>query len=41
MQDLLRDAKAQRMQNRVFGAVLVLIGASLFFVKREAAVSVS
>jgi len=23
------------MQNRVFGAVLVLVGASLFFVKRE------
>jgi homoserine/homoserine lactone efflux protein len=41
MQDLLRDAKAQRMQNRVFGAVLVLIGASLFFVKREATASVS
>lgn len=41
LQDLLRDVKAQRLQNRVFGAVLVLIGASLFFVKREATASVS
>jgi homoserine/homoserine lactone efflux protein len=35
LQNWMRDVKAQRMQNRVFGAVLVLVGASLFFVKRE------
>lgn len=35
LQNLMRDVKAQRIQNRVFGAVLVLVGASLFFVKRD------
>lgn len=39
LQNLMRDAKAQRLQNRLFGAVLVMVGASLFFVKREASVS--
>ena len=36
LQNLMRDVKAQRIQNRVFGAVLMLVGASLFFVKRDA-----
>jgi homoserine/homoserine lactone efflux protein len=40
LQNLMRDAKAQVLQNRLFGAVLVLVGASLFFVKREATVTV-
>lgn len=35
LQNLMRDVKAQRIQNRAFGAVLVLVGASLFFVKRD------
>jgi len=35
LQNLMRDVKAQRIQNRVFGAVLMLVGASLFFVKRD------
>jgi homoserine/homoserine lactone efflux protein len=35
LQNLMRDVKAQRVQNRLFGAVLVLVGASLFFVKRD------
>lgn len=35
LQNLMRDVKAQRIQNRIFGAVLVLVGASLFFVKRD------
>jgi homoserine/homoserine lactone efflux protein len=35
LQNLMRDVKAQRIQNRVFGAVLVLVGVSLFFVKRD------
>ncbi|MFZ6801364.1 LysE family transporter [Undibacterium sp. Di24W] len=36
LQNLMRDVKAQRIQNRLFGAVLMLVGASLFFVKRDA-----
>ena len=36
MQRFFRDAKAIRRQNRFFGAVLVLVGAALFFVKRGA-----
>lgn len=36
MQRLFRDARAMRIQNRVFGAVLVLVGSLLFFVKRGA-----
>lgn len=34
LQNLLRDAKALRLQNKVFGAVLMGVGAALFFVKR-------
>ena len=34
MQRFLRDARAMRMQNRVFGAVLMVMGSMLFFVKR-------
>jgi homoserine/homoserine lactone efflux protein len=34
MQRWFRDARAVRLQNRFFGAVLVLVGAALFFVKR-------
>ncbi len=34
MQRFFRDARAIRRQNRFFGAVLVLVGAALFFVKR-------
>ncbi len=37
MQRYFRDARAVRKQNRFFGAVLVLVGAALFFVKRNAA----
>lgn len=33
---LLRGAKAQRVQNRVFGGVLMAMGASLFWVRRAA-----
>ncbi len=33
MQRLFRDARAMKIQNRVFGAVLVVIGSMLFFVK--------
>lgn len=39
LQNMMRDVKAQRIQNRIFGAVLVLVGASLFFVKRDASVA--
>jgi homoserine/homoserine lactone efflux protein len=39
LQNLMRDVKAQRIQNRLFGAVLVLVGASLFFVKRDVSVA--
>lgn len=38
LQQWMRHPKAQRMQNRVFGSVLMMVGASLFFVKREASV---
>jgi homoserine/homoserine lactone efflux protein len=34
MQGWFRDARALRKQNRFFGAVLMLVGATLFFVKR-------
>ena len=34
MQQFFRDARAVKKQNRFFGAVLVLVGAALFFVKR-------
>ncbi len=37
MQRFFRDARAVRKQNRFFGAVLVLVGAALFFVKRHPA----
>jgi homoserine/homoserine lactone efflux protein len=36
MQQFFRDARAIKKQNRFFGAVLVLVGAGLFFVKRTA-----
>lgn len=35
MQCLFRDARAMRWQNRVFGAVLMAVGAALFFVRRQ------
>ncbi|MBI3229425.1 MAG: LysE family transporter [Burkholderiales bacterium] len=35
LQNLLRDAKALRLQNKVFGAILMGVGAALFFVKRS------
>lgn len=35
MQGLFRDARAMRWQNRVFGAVLMAVGAALFFVRRH------
>lgn len=38
LQQWMRHPKAQTMQNRVFGSVLMMVGASLFFVKREATV---
>jgi homoserine/homoserine lactone efflux protein len=34
MQRFFRDPRAVKMQNRFFGAVLVLVGVLLFFVKR-------
>lgn len=34
MQRYLRDARAVKMQNRVFGGILMGVGATLFFVKR-------
>lgn len=37
MQRFFRDARAVKKQNRCFGAVLVLVGAALFFVKRHPA----
>jgi homoserine/homoserine lactone efflux protein len=37
MQQFFRDARAVKKQNRFFGAVLVLVGAGLFFVKRAPA----
>ena len=36
MQRYFRDPRAVKKQNRFFGAVLVLVGAALFFVKRNA-----
>jgi homoserine/homoserine lactone efflux protein len=36
MQGLFRSARAQRLQNRFFGAVLMLLGGALFFVRRVA-----
>ncbi len=36
MQSYFHDARAVKKQNRFFGAVLVLVGAALFFVKRNA-----
>ena len=35
MQRYFRDARAVKKQNRFFGGVLVLVGAALFFVKRN------
>ena len=35
MQRFFRDARAVKKQNRFFGGVLVLVGAALFFVKRN------
>ncbi len=35
MQRLFRDARALKMQNRLFGGVLMAVGATLFFVKRS------
>ena len=37
MQRFMRDPRHMRLQNRVFGAVLVVIGSMLFFVKRQPA----
>lgn len=37
MQRLFRDARAMRIQNRFFGAVLIIVGSMLFFVKRAGA----
>jgi homoserine/homoserine lactone efflux protein len=34
MQRYLRDARAVKMQNRIFGGILMAVGATLFFVKR-------
>ena len=36
LQALLRSARARRNQNRVFGSVLMAMGASLLMVKRAA-----
>ena len=37
MQRFFRDPRAVRQQNRVFGGLLMGVGAALFFVKRGAA----
>lgn len=37
LQHLLRDTRAARTQNRIFGAVLMAVGTTLFFVKRTPA----
>lgn len=37
MQRYMRDPRHMRLQNRVFGGVLVVIGSMLFFVKRQPA----
>jgi homoserine/homoserine lactone efflux protein len=34
MQRFFRDERAVKLQNRFFGAVLIVVGALLFFVKR-------
>ncbi|WP_338768656.1 LysE family transporter [Massilia sp. METH4] len=36
MQGYFRDARAMRIQNRVFGGLLMAVGTALFFVKRNA-----
>ncbi|AVR94508.1 LysE family transporter [Pseudoduganella armeniaca] len=36
MQGYFRDPRALRMQNRVFGGLLMAVGTALFFVKRQA-----
>lgn len=36
MRRLMRSARAMRVQNRVFGGLLMVVGAGLFFVKRTA-----
>jgi len=36
MQGYFRDARAMRLQNRVFGGLLMAVGTALFFVKRHA-----
>lgn len=40
LQRWMRHPRAQTIQNRLFGSVLMLVGASLFFVKRDASVVV-
>lgn len=35
LQHLFRDSKALKIQNRVFGGILMAVGAGLFFVKRN------
>ena len=40
LQRWMRHPKAQNIQNKLFGSVLILVGASLFFVKRDASVVV-
>jgi homoserine/homoserine lactone efflux protein len=37
MQRFFRDARAVKKQNRVFGGLLMAVGAALFFVKRGGA----
>ncbi|MNL80212.1 Homoserine/homoserine lactone efflux protein [compost metagenome] len=37
MQRFFRDARAVKRQNRVFGGLLMAVGAALFFVKRGGA----
>lgn len=41
LQHWMRNARAQVIQNRLFGGVLIIVGASLFLVKREATMPVS
>lgn len=40
LQRWMKRPKAQSIQNKLFGSVLMLVGASLFFVKRDASVVV-
>jgi len=35
LQKLFRNARAVRLQNRLFGGMLMAVGAGLFFVKRS------